>query len=589
MHNCPSCAHPNEVDAKFCGHCGRDLSNEAQGSARIGSTIVGRYHIKRLIASGGMGVVYEAEQSLGEHVRTVAIKMLLPELSHDRTIHSRFTRECEIVAQLTHQNTIRVYDFGSSDDGTLFIAMEYVRGVSLAQVISQGPFPISRALIVVEQMCHALHEAHELGIVHRDLKPDNVILTRLGSQQDFVKILDFGIAVRISIGGQHETKLTQQGMILGTPPYMSPEQFTGAPIGRQSDIYSLGIILYEMLTGHLPFDADNPWIWAQRHLTAQVPELPSAISPDIAAAVRAALAKNPSERPATALELLQRLHGESVPVASPQLQQQASHAAGTPQKPLRTEPDGHALNAHNSNPTYQRDATTGRGVASATEPGLASGATVNRIRQEQPVARLGYPAPGLGMPLAPGYSALRPRRRPWIAWVIVASILGLTGFGLWLLYWYDLIANPFDSGTPPIPVAAASSASDTVASASQVPLNNLTPETPDNVGPSVMPPMPPADVAGPHATGKPGSPARTSSTSPSATVPPSGSQVSSPANSIPWPVNLPSLPSVLPPLPSSIAALPSAILAIPLPPIFQGAPAGAATNPPPAQTANPSQ
>jgi len=159
-HNCSACGHENEHSAKFCGSCGCDLSSDSERPNLVGTTIVNRYKIRRLIATGGMGVVYEAEQSLGEFHRTVAIKMLLPELSHDQTVVSRFSRECGIVAQLTHQNTVRVYDFGTAEDGTLYIAMEYVRGRSLAEAISNGPIPVSRALNIVEQICHALHEAH---------------------------------------------------------------------------------------------------------------------------------------------------------------------------------------------------------------------------------------------------------------------------------------------------------------------------------------------------------------------------------------------------------------------------------------------
>ncbi len=192
-HNCSACGRENEPSAKFCGTCGRDLFEQSAGSNRVGSTILDRYTIRRLIAEGGMGVVYEADQLLGEHHRTVAIKMLRPELSHDPIVVSRFNRECGIVAQLSHQNIVRVYDFGTAEDGTLYIAMEFVRGQSLAASISSGPLPVERALGIVEQMCHALHEAHELGIVHRDLKPDNVILTQHGSQSDFVKLLDLGL------------------------------------------------------------------------------------------------------------------------------------------------------------------------------------------------------------------------------------------------------------------------------------------------------------------------------------------------------------------------------------------------------------
>jgi hypothetical protein len=164
-----------------------------------------------------------------------------------------------------------VYDFGSTPDGTLYIAMEFVAGRPLSDVlVGEGKLTSDRVIQIFRQICGALDEAHQLGIVHRDLKPDNIILTPRAGEQDFVKVLDFGIAARTeSADAAHEQKLTQQGTVLGTPPYMSPEQFTGKPLDRRSDVYSLGVMAYEMLTGKLPFDAETPWQWATQHMTAQ--------------------------------------------------------------------------------------------------------------------------------------------------------------------------------------------------------------------------------------------------------------------------------------------------------------------------------
>ncbi len=560
MH-CQACGYDNEPTAKFCGQCGADLAQQAAAASMLGSTILGRYTIRRVIATGGMGVVYEAEQALGDHSRTVAIKVLLPELSHDRTVLSRFSRECGIVAQLSHQNTVRVYDFGSTEDGTLFITMEYVRGESLAEAVGKGPLAVSRALSIIEQMCHALHEAHELGIVHRDLKPDNVMLTRLGDQLDFVKILDFGIAVRVSVGGRHETKLTQKGMILGTPPYMSPEQFTGAVIKRQSDIYSLGIILYELLTGHLPFEADSPWAWAQRHLTVTPPELPSTMPPAIVSTVRAALAKEPALRPATTLDFLNRLYArdQTVPDRAPAASD--ARAALVVDTQLAPEPvanvTARAVPAHH-------EVAPPNGLP-VTEPTVAPHALPSVVEPK-------VWAPGVSP--AVSYHRARSRRR-WLAVVITLLTLGATAFAVWLAYWYELIDIPFDAESLPPPLPVGLGPAKPAASASSVPtgdwsaapmitppkLDRATPLPPRTGWPPKTPPsaIPPADSSGPAA----------SETLPAPT-------------SIPWPTSWPSLPSSLPSLPTSLPSLPSAILGVPIPTIFQMGPAPAASaNPAP--------
>jgi serine/threonine-protein kinase len=189
-----------------------------------------------------------------------------------------------------------------------------VNGKALSDAISEGgPFPPERVLKIMRQVCGALDEAHDQGIVHRDLKPENVILTPLAGEADFVKVLDFGIAARSeSADAKKEQKLTQQGMVLGTPPYMSPEQFTGKALDRRSDIYSLAVVSYEMLTGKLPFDADTPWQWATQHMTAQPTPFeaaaPNAAIPEaMRAAILRGLSKDPAGRQATAKEFFSQL------------------------------------------------------------------------------------------------------------------------------------------------------------------------------------------------------------------------------------------------------------------------------------------
>jgi serine/threonine-protein kinase len=215
-----------------------------------------------------MGAVYHGEQRLGTNVRRVAIKTLHKQLSTDAKVKARFNRECGTIAGLEHPNTIQVYDFGATEDGQLYIVMEFVQGKSLADALANGGAMMpDRALAILKQICGSLEEAHAQGIVHRDLKPDNIVLTDRAGQHDFVKVLDFGIAKRSGEEDKNEAKLTQAGMVLGTPPYMSPEQFTGKPIDVRSDIYSLGVMAYEMLTGRLPFEAETAWEWATKHMT----------------------------------------------------------------------------------------------------------------------------------------------------------------------------------------------------------------------------------------------------------------------------------------------------------------------------------
>ncbi len=312
---CEACQHENIDGARFCANCGALMPtvSEVGADPMIGQLIGGRYRITGVLGEGGMGIVYVGEQQMGSTVRKVAIKTLHAHLSKDPSVLARFHRECGTVAQLEHPNTIKFYDFGSTADGTLYIAMEFVSGHPLSDVLSKGPLSPERVIKIMRQVCGALDEAHMQGIIHRDLKPDNLVLTDRAGETDFVKVLDFGIAARSeSADAQKEAKLTQQGMVLGTPPYMSPEQFTGKALDARSDIYSLGVMTYEMLTGRLPFDADTPWQWATQHMSVQpIPfevSAPAKNIPDgMRKAILRALSKNREDRQPSAREYFAEL------------------------------------------------------------------------------------------------------------------------------------------------------------------------------------------------------------------------------------------------------------------------------------------
>ncbi|NLY92917.1 MAG: protein kinase [Myxococcales bacterium] len=287
----------------------------AETDPLIGRELAGRYRIVKVLGEGGMGKVYLAEQKLGNAIRKVAVKTLRPELSKDPALVGRFHRECETVIQLHHPNTVQFYDFGElREDSLLYIVMEYIEGRNLAERLAEGPLPLALVDKLLIQICGSLHEAHQNGIVHRDLKPDNILLTERGGQTDFVKVLDFGIAKNNQVEDAGRTQLTMQGMILGTPPYMSPEQFGSEPLDARSDVYSLGLITYEMLTARLPFEARTPWEWATRHLTERPIDLAAldvgrTLPPSRRDAIMRALEKDRTKRQASVMEFLREFTG----------------------------------------------------------------------------------------------------------------------------------------------------------------------------------------------------------------------------------------------------------------------------------------
>jgi serine/threonine-protein kinase len=272
----------------------------------LGRLIGGRFQVVSRIGAGGMGIVYKARQ-VGMD-RFVAVKVLLRELAHDEKVVKRFKIEALAVSRLNHPNTIRIFDFGQTEDGVLYFAMEFLEGRSLERALHRdGPMSAARTLHILKQITASLAEAHEKGIVHRDLKPDNIYLTPVGSDPDFVKVLDFGVA-KLREADKRQGTVTQAGTIFGTPRYMAPEQCRSQLVDHRADIYAVGIIAYEMLTGKAPFDAESPLSILIQHVQEAPPRL-AAVRPDVKVPevvedlVMRCLEKAPDRRFATALDL----------------------------------------------------------------------------------------------------------------------------------------------------------------------------------------------------------------------------------------------------------------------------------------------
>ena len=245
---CPTCGTEYPADERFCPRDGSALKSQG-GSELIGSIIAERYLVLSKLGEGGMGRVY-----LAEHVkmgRKSAVKVMNPGAVNDADAISRFNREAANASRISHQHVAQVYDFGETSDGLIYLAMEFVEGEALTDVLSRdGALPPERAGEIVRQTAEALSVAHDMGIVHRDLKPDNIMLAKFRDGSDCVKVVDFGIAKAAGVEAQ---KVTKTGLVIGTPEYMSPEQIAGDPLDGRSDIYSLGLVAYNMLTGKLPW------------------------------------------------------------------------------------------------------------------------------------------------------------------------------------------------------------------------------------------------------------------------------------------------------------------------------------------------
>lgn len=307
---CPQCERktPEEV----CPHDGFPTVEAARYARKkdpyLGTEFVGRYRVESLIGRGGMGAVYKATQTAVG--RPVALKVLKTDLVDDLKEVARFQQEARSIAQLQHPNTVRLFDFGTSKDGALFLVMEYLEGKPLGKAIKHdAPMAPKRIIHIATQVLEALAEAHAQGIVHRDLKPDNVFLTTVFGKQDFVKLLDFGIA-KVTNSDEEGAGLTQTGTFVGSPRYMAPEQVRSHYITPQTDIYSLGAMMYEMLTGKPVFEASTPTGYLIAHVQEE-PDPPvingQAVGGPLVDFIMQCLQKAPNSRPQGAVGAIRTL------------------------------------------------------------------------------------------------------------------------------------------------------------------------------------------------------------------------------------------------------------------------------------------
>jgi eukaryotic-like serine/threonine-protein kinase len=303
MKECPRCNREFKDNLFYCSFDGHELVAKPQLDKLIGALLDDKYRIEKKIGQGGMGTVYRAT-----HVHmdsSVSVKVLHPHLSSDATALQRFRREARAAAQIRHPNAVAVTDFGvTRDTGLAYLVMEFLEGVELRDRIKSSPLGYDGILDIVRQICAAVRAAHSKGIIHRDLKPENIWLLEDEDGVERVKVLDFGIA-KLRAGSGDGT-LTQEGTIVGTPYYMSPEQCAGEELDARSDIYSLGIIIYEMLAGDVPFRAATPMGIVVKHLMEsprRLDELRPGIPVGVQEVVMRALAKKKEDRQESALAL----------------------------------------------------------------------------------------------------------------------------------------------------------------------------------------------------------------------------------------------------------------------------------------------
>ena len=295
MKTCPQCSKTYGDHVQVCPE---DQSALVQAGVQasdpmVGRLLAGRYRLDKKIGEGGMGAIYKAVHT--EMGRTCAIK-LLTHLSPGNDAVARFKREAKMASRIDSAHAVTIYDSGQSDDGTLFLAMELIDGVALSRLLSQeGMLPPARAVHIASQIAEALSAAHSLEIIHRDLKPDNIMITRKGAASDYVKVLDFGIAKTVT--DDSADNLTKTGFVLGTPVYMSPEQLLGEKLDPRSDIYSLAIIVYEMLSGRLPFEGDNQQSIMMKRITSE-PVRISWVLPGVSDALERAVMDGLTREPA---------------------------------------------------------------------------------------------------------------------------------------------------------------------------------------------------------------------------------------------------------------------------------------------------
>lgn len=390
---CPKCGAENADTNKFCRKCGKNLPDRSRipspYAGFVGQTIDGKYRIEAKLGSGGMGDVYRATRLLMED--SVAIKILHPHLARIPEAAERFRREAVMATKLHHRNVVGLYDVGIWGGRLPYILMELAEGFTLRQIINEHhTMPLDFAVTVTTQVCSALEQAHGLSIVHRDIKPENIIANQTTAGWH-VKVLDFGIA---KLYNQADIGLTQDGSAMGTPQYMSPEQCMGEELDGRSDIYSVGIMLYEMLCGSVPFKSAAVQAIAVHHVHTP-PQRPSSLNeeihPEVEAVILKSLSKLPAQRQQKASQLVRELiaaattafragfedRAEPVPepeaepeYAAPEEEQAASVPSAGPE--AETGGKKRAKRAKNKKPTEEKSVAASAGSAGSGSTGDGS-------------------------------------------------------------------------------------------------------------------------------------------------------------------------------------------------------------------------
>jgi eukaryotic-like serine/threonine-protein kinase len=312
MLQCPTCGKSYPADIQFCPadqttlQADSTIADQVPGDPLIGKTFNDKYRIEERLGVGGMGTVYRARHVLID--RLVAIKVLNQRLVEDDAARVRFQREAKAAGRLQHLNAVAVTDFGQTPEGYVYIVMELLEGRTLREILAkEAPLETARSVSIMLQTAAAVGAAHEAGVIHRDLKPANIFVTQRSDVPAVVKVLDFGIAklAAETLDDDDPEHLTQVGVMIGTPRYMSPEQCNGLELTPAADVYSLGVILFEMLTGSVPFGGSSPLAIALKHAT-QPPcpprEILASIPEDLERLVLRALEKRAQDRPANAFE-----------------------------------------------------------------------------------------------------------------------------------------------------------------------------------------------------------------------------------------------------------------------------------------------
>jgi len=381
--------------------------------ALLGRVLADRYRIDGLLGTGGMGAVYR-----GQHAtlnRPVAIKVLAQSVSSRPDMVKRFEREAQAISMLDHPNCVQVLDYGTTEDGIQFLVMPLLHGAELRELLVR-PLGLERGLAIADQVLQALEHAHRRGIVHRDLKPENVFIVAADDGREMVKLVDFGVVKLLGDEAEQE-RLTRAGVVFGTPMYMSPEQAAGSKVDGRSDLYSVGILLFEMLTGRPPFVSEDPSVLARMQLVSPPPPLPASIPGAVQAVILRLLSKTRDDRYATAQqarEALAAVRAAPHPASSAATVVGSESMANAPRVARRTDTELYD-SKHDAPQVSFEPPAVGRWepLPDPAVPGSAQGATM-----------LALPDPGV-------LPKLRVRRRA--PWVVGAYLAG--GLVLWILVW----------------------------------------------------------------------------------------------------------------------------------------------------------